>query len=60
VWTFFLSWLHASLRTKTKPPISNVDLSEKFKVDRQNLLAAQKAQKITVHFDEHAEIVRLN
>ena len=59
VWTFFLSWLHASLRTKTKLPIRNVELSEKFKVDSQNLLAAQKAQKITVHFDDHAEIIKL-
>jgi biofilm PGA synthesis protein PgaD len=45
VWTFFLSWLHASLRTKTKPPISNLELSEKFKVDSEHLLASAKRSK---------------
>ncbi len=60
VWTFFLSWLHASIKPKPHTPVTDRDLSQRFGVDDHTLLDARGRQKITVHFDEHANIAALD
>ena len=59
VWTFFLSWLHATHPAKTPSPVCDQALAQHFKLDTEQLLEARRAQKLTVHFDDHAVITTI-
>lgn len=59
-WTFFLSWLHASIKPKPHERVSDKDLSLCFGVDIQPLIEARSGKKITVHFNEKADITALD
>jgi len=59
-WSFFLSWLHASIRPKPHNRVTDQGLSQRFGVDDNSLLEARAQQKIAVHFDDHANITALD
>ncbi len=59
-WTVYLSWLHASVAPKRTAPVTDQQLAVTFKVDAAGLVASRASQKITVHFDNHAVITKLD
>ncbi|WP_150046033.1 MULTISPECIES: poly-beta-1,6-N-acetyl-D-glucosamine biosynthesis protein PgaD [Methylomonas] len=59
LWSFFLSWLHASIRPQPHTQVSDADLSARFRVADAELKQARQAELVTVHFNEYAEIARL-
>ncbi|QPK65414.1 poly-beta-1,6-N-acetyl-D-glucosamine biosynthesis protein PgaD [Methylomonas sp. LL1] len=60
VWTFFLSWLHASTKHKTLAPVSDRALANLFELETAQLLNAKACKTLTVHFDDHAAITRID
>lgn len=60
IWTFLLSWIHASILPKQKLPVTDKELAETFAVKVDELGAARKANKLNVYFDEHAQIIAMN
>lgn len=59
VWTFYLSWLHAGWPPKRVPLVNDEALCAAFKVDQEQLSHSKAANKVTVHFDEHARITAI-
>jgi len=57
VWTCLLSWIHASIRPKQKPAVTDKELAETFAVKVDKLGLARKSNKLNVYFDEHAQII---
>lgn len=60
VWSFFLSWLHATHPAETPSPVSDQQLAERFKLEKKQLSEARQMQKLTVHFDDHANITAID
>lgn len=59
IWTFVLSWLHNSIKPKPHSPVTDLSLANHFHVDIKSLNQARSQQKISVYFDENANIARL-
>lgn len=59
IWSFCLSWLHAARPGKYLPTVNEQHLVTAFKVDLQSLQQAKTRNKLTVSFDEHAEITAI-
>lgn len=59
IWTVFLSWLHR-FTPSVMTPVTDEQLSTAFNVSPEKLFLARGSQKITVHFDDHATITRVN
>jgi poly-beta-1,6-N-acetyl-D-glucosamine biosynthesis protein PgaD len=59
-WTFFLSWLHASIKPEPHLPVTNQELANRFHVDIDQLIDIRSHQKIMVYHDEKANIIRLD
>ena len=60
IWTFVLSWLHASIKPKPHSPVTDQDLGNHFNVEIKLLDAVRFSQKITVYFDDKANIIGLD
>ena len=60
IWTFLLSWIHASIRPKQKQPVTDDELAETFAVTVGELGVTRRVNKISVHFDEHARIIAMD
>ena len=60
IWTFFLSWLHASIKPQPHVQLNDQDMALNFGVDIKPLTEARSLQKITVHFNEKADITMLD
>ncbi|MEY4717650.1 MAG: hypothetical protein RL563_268 [Pseudomonadota bacterium] len=58
-WTFCLSWIHAMRAPKNIPVVSKDQLCESFQVDMSELETSKLSQNVTVHFDEHADILHI-
>lgn len=56
IWTLYLSWLHSGEISDTEAPVNDQQLCAEFKLDSEQLRRAKNAQKLTVHFDDHAAI----
>lgn len=59
IWSFCLSWLHSRRPNKKLSPVSDIDLAVRFHIQEEALVQAKSFQTVTVHFDEHAEIILL-
>jgi biofilm PGA synthesis protein PgaD len=59
VWTFALSWLHVSIKPKPHSPVTDQGLANHFHIEIKLLNQARSEQKVSVHFDEKANIIRL-
>ncbi|OAI10358.1 hypothetical protein A1359_16735 [Methylomonas lenta] len=59
VWTFALSWLHVSIKPKPHSPVTDQGLANHFHVEIKQLNQARSEQKVSVYFDEKANITRL-
>jgi len=59
IWTICLSWLHAGLTKKQIVPVSDEDLCSAFKLEKNQLTDAKTCKKLTVYFDDHADITGL-
>ncbi|WGS83790.1 poly-beta-1,6-N-acetyl-D-glucosamine biosynthesis protein PgaD [Methylomonas sp. UP202] len=60
VWTVYLAWLRAHRPPHRPPPVTDLQLATAFKVDVELLSKARTGNKLTVHFDDHAVITRIN
>ncbi len=60
IWTFFLSWFHATHPAKTPFPVNDQALADRFNVPLERLSAARQRQTLTVHFDDHANITGID
>jgi poly-beta-1,6-N-acetyl-D-glucosamine biosynthesis protein PgaD len=58
-WTFFITWLHTAHPGKTPEAVGDGELAQRFELQISQLAEARQAQKLTVHFDEHAGIVAI-
>ncbi len=58
-WTLLLSWRHSVVAPKRTAPVTDQQLAVVFKVDLAGLREARTANKLTVHFDEHAGITAI-
>lgn len=59
IWSFALSWLHASIKPKPHVPVTDQHLIDHFNVEIKLLDEVRFKQKITVYFDDKANIIRL-
>lgn len=59
IWSFALSWLHASIKPKPHVPGTDQHLTDHFNVEIKLLDEVRFKQKITVYFDDKANIIRL-
>ena len=58
-WTLLLSWRHSVVAPKRTAPVTDQQLAVAFKVDLAGLREARTANKLTLHFDEHAGITAI-
>lgn len=59
LWSFFLSWLHAAVHPKIQAPVTSQTLADRFDLRLEDLTHARTCNKVTVCFDEHADITAL-
>lgn len=59
IWSFCLTWLHARRPLRHESAVTDTDLSVRFNVQLTELQATKSHQITTVHFDDHANIIRL-
>lgn len=59
LWSICLSWIHAIKHKKTLPQVDDLQLCTAYQVAPGQLATARNRQKVTVHFDNHALITRL-
>lgn len=59
VWTFALSWIHASIKPNPHSLVTNRELAQSFNLDLDRLIEARIRKKITVYHNELANIIRL-
>lgn len=60
IWSFVLSWLHTSIKPQPHIPVTDQHLANHFNLEIKQLDEVRFSQKITVYFDEKANIIRLN
>jgi poly-beta-1,6-N-acetyl-D-glucosamine biosynthesis protein PgaD len=59
IWSFALSWLHASIKPQPHVSVTDRHLANHFNVEIKLLDEVRFSQKITVYFDDKANIIRL-
>ncbi len=59
-WTLYLSWLHADWPPKSFAEVGDRQLCEQFKINNEQLIKGKACNKVTVHFDEHAQITAID
>ena len=60
LWTLYLSWLHAGVTPLTQTLVSDQQLCTVFQLKAEQLQKAKGGKKLTVHFDEHAQITTID
>jgi poly-beta-1,6-N-acetyl-D-glucosamine biosynthesis protein PgaD len=60
LWSLYLSWLHAGVSPLTQTQVSDQQLCAVFKLKAEQLQQAKGGKKLTVHFDEHALITKID
>ncbi len=60
IWTLGRSWLRAGRRIQPRSVVSDGELCAVFHVDAAKLMQARTQQTVTVHFDEHANILLID
>lgn len=59
LWTYVLSWIHASIKPRPHLIVTNQQLAKSFNVDIDQLIDAGSRKKITVYHNDTANIIRL-
>ena len=59
IWTYVLSWIHASIKPSPHSIATNRTLAESFNVDIDRLIDAQSQKKTTVYLNDRANIIRM-
>lgn len=59
IWTYVLSWIHASIKPRPHLTVTNQALAKSFDVDIDQLIDARSRKKITVYHNDTANIIGL-
>jgi biofilm PGA synthesis protein PgaD len=59
-WSLYLSWLHSGISPQTQSQVTEEQLCAVFKLKPEQLQEAKGKNKLTVHFDEQAQILTID